>query len=242
MPSAFSLPDCKRSLKLPSGTCNAGPAFFWGETFAKREVESAPMKVYGLTGGIATGKSTVGKMIHRLVPSMTLFDSDESVQALLKSPEVLAEISEALGAVMVDGKGDLDRGKLRGLVFENEGKRKALEGVLHPKVRKECLEKREKSSRIPSTTLFVADVPLLFESGFDFGQELNLVVATSEATQRIRLKARSHFEDRMISSILKAQLPIMEKIARGDVVFWNEGSPAVLEQQLSRFLQVPHIS
>lgn len=200
------------------------------------------MKVYGLTGGIATGKSTVGKMMRRLVPSMAFFDSDESVQNLLKAPAVLSEISETLDEVIVDGKGDLDRGKLRGLVFGNEEKRKKLEEVLHPKVRKECLEKWEKSSRNASTTLFVADVPLLFESGFDFGQELNLVVATSEATQRIRLKARSHFEDRMISSILKAQLPIMEKVARGDVVFWNEGSPAVLEQQLSRFLQVPYIS
>jgi dephospho-CoA kinase len=138
--------------------------------------------------------------------------------------------------------GSLDRAGLRDLVFENEAMRKKLEGVLHPKVRKECLEKREICSKIPSTTLFVADVPLLFESGFDFDQELNLVVATSEATQRNRLKARSHFEDRMISSILKAQLPIMEKVARGDVVFWNEGCPAILERQLTRFLNSLTIS
>jgi dephospho-CoA kinase len=87
----------------------------------------------------------------------------------------------------------------------------SLETILHPKVRKECLEKLDFYSKTMSTTLFVADVPLLFESGFDFGQELNLVVATSQATQRTRLKARNHFEDRMISSILKAQLPIREK-------------------------------
>jgi dephospho-CoA kinase len=104
-------------------------------------------------------------------------------------------------------------------------------------VRNDCLEKCREASRNPLTTLFVADVPLLFESEFDFGQELNLVVATSEATQRRRLKARSHFDDRMISSILAAQLPIMEKVARGDVVFWNEGRPSILEQQLARFLE-----
>jgi dephospho-CoA kinase len=90
--------------------------------------------------------------------------------------------------------------------------------------------------------LFVADVPLLFESGFDFGQELNLVVAISQATQRTRLKARNHFEDRMISSMLKAQLTIMEKVARADVVFWNEGGFAILERQLVRFLKSLSIS
>jgi dephospho-CoA kinase len=195
------------------------------------------MKVFALTGGIATGKSTATKIMRRLMPSMVIFDCDESVQGLLKQPATLSEISEALGISVVDGDGRLDRGRLRSLVFENEGKRKILEGVLHPKVRKECLEKREISSKNSATTMFVADVPLLFESGFDFDQDLNLVVATSEATQRERLKARSHFEDKLITSILSAQLPILEKIALGDIVFWNEGSPAILERQLSRFLQ-----
>lgn len=194
------------------------------------------MKVFALTGGIATGKSTAGKMMRELVPTMAFFDCDQSVQGLLKSRPVLEEISESLKESVILSDGTLDRGKLRSLVFENAEHRKGLEAVLHPKVRKECLELREKCSKNPSTTLFVADVPLLFESGFDFDQELNLVVATSEATQRTRLKARSHFEDRMISSILNAQLPIMEKVARGDVVFWNEGCLAQLERQVSRFL------
>ncbi len=200
------------------------------------------MRTFALTGGIATGKSTAGKLMQRLLPTMAYFDCDESVQGLLKKGRVLEEISEALGQSVILPDRSLDRAGLRALVFENEEQRSRLEAVLHPKVRKECLEKREISSTNPSTTLFVADVPLLFESGFDFDQELNLVVATSEATQRTRLKARSHFEDRMISSILKAQLPIMEKVARGDVVFWNEGCPAILEKQLTRFLNSLTIS
>ena len=200
------------------------------------------MRTFALTGGIATGKSTAGEMMRRHLPSMVYFDCDESVQGLLLDGEVLEEISMVLDHSVILPDGSLDRAKLRALVFENQGMREKLEGVLHPKVRKECLEKRDKSSKNPSTTLFVADVPLLFESGFDFDQELNLVVATSEATQRTRLKARSHFEDRMISSILQAQLPILEKVARGDVVFWNEGRPATLERQLVRFLNSLSIS
>ena len=200
------------------------------------------MKVCGLTGGIATGKSTAGRILRQHDPALVLFDSDESVQGLLKQETVLAEISGALHETILLPDGSLDRSRLRDLVFADEEKRKTLEKVLHPKVRKECLEKRDKCAKNPSTTLFVADVPLLFESGFDFDQELNLVVATSEATQRTRLKARNHFEDSMIASILEAQLPIMEKVARGDVVFWNEGSPAILERQLTRFLQSLKIS
>ena len=180
--------------------------------------------------------------MRRLVPTMKFFDSDESVQNLLSLRPVLEEISVELGESVIRDDGSLNRAQLRELVFGNPVQREKLEGVLHPKVRKECLELREKCSKNPSTTLFVADVPLLFESGFDFDQELNLVVATSEATQRTRLKARSHFEDRMITSILRAQLPIMEKVARGDVVFWNEGCLAQLERQLSRFLILPSIS
>jgi dephospho-CoA kinase len=195
------------------------------------------MRTFALTGGIATGKSTAGEIMRRLMPSMGFFDCDDAVQGLLKSAAVLAELSEALGEAIVKADGSLDRGRLRARVFGNTKNRRKVEGVLHPKVRKECLEKRQKYSTLAATTLFVADVPLLFESGFDFDQELNLVVATTVATQRSRLKARSQFEDRMISSILEAQLPISEKIARGDVVFWNEGSSAILEKQLVRFLK-----
>lgn len=200
------------------------------------------MRVLALSGGIATGKSTAGKMIHSLMPTSTFFDCDESVRCLLQEQEVLEEIAETLGQSVIKTDGSLDRATLRKLVFENEISREKLETILHPKVRKECLEKLNFYSKRSLTTLFVADVPLLFESGFDFGQELNLVVATSQATQRTRLKARSHFEDRMISSILKAQLPIMEKVARADVVFWNEGSLSIMESQLARFLKSLSIS
>jgi len=195
------------------------------------------MKVIALTGGIATGKSTVGEMMRKLLPSLGFFDCDAAVQELLANPGVVEEISDVLQCSVKGAGGGVDRERLRDLVFGDEDQRKKLEGVLHPKVRKECLEKCRESSRNPSTTLFVADVPLLFESGFDFGQELNLVVATSEATQRERLKARSHLEDSMISSILRAQLSIMEKVSRGDVVFWNEGSRPILERQIARFLK-----
>ncbi len=194
------------------------------------------MKTLALTGGIATGKSTASRYLAELMPGLGFYDCDLGVKGLLGEKEVLEEISEKLGQSIILENGELDRGRLRELVFEDSVRRQKLEGVLHPLVRKECLEKREECLTNSATTLFVADVPLLFEGGFDFGQELNLVVATSPATQRARLKSRSHFDDSMISSILRAQLPIMEKVNLADVVFWNEGPPAILRRQLSRFL------
>ena len=128
------------------------------------------MNVFALTGGIATGKSTAGKMITRLMPTSAFFDRDELVQSLLQEQMVLEEISDALGQLVIKGDGSLDRAALRKLVFQNETSRGKLEAILHPKVRKECLEKRDFYSKTAPTTLFVADVPLLFESGFDFGQ------------------------------------------------------------------------
>jgi len=195
------------------------------------------MKVCALTGGIATGKSTVVEILQHLDPNIIFFDADQSVQRFLEKENVITEIVSIFGVKVQHGDGSLNRSELREIVFGFPERRKLLEGVLHPKVRKECLEKRDLYAKDPSATLFVADIPLLFESGFDFDQELNLVVAVSETTQRSRLKDRNHFGDRMISSILEAQLPIMEKVALGDVVFWNEGCPSILEKQLMRFLQ-----
>ena len=193
------------------------------------------MKVIALTGGIATGKSTALEMLTELDSGISSYDCDQAARECLENLETIREVEEALEtSLMVGGK--LDRSKLRELVFGNAGLKKKLEEIVHPKLRKECLVKVEECRMNQRTTLFVADVPLLFENGFDLGQKFNLVVATSEATQRVRLKARSHFDDRMISSILSAQLPIMEKVARADVVFWNEGRRSALKRQLSRFL------
>lgn len=194
------------------------------------------MKIVALTGGIASGKSLALQILQDLDEGVRVFDCDAWVQKLLATPRIAAEISSILKGDLVDSQGALDRHKLRSLVFDDPDQRTKLEAILHPEVRKECLVKRDEYRHDPFATLFVVDVPLLYESGFFFGQELNLVVATSCATQRVRLKARSHFEDRMIESILQSQLPILDKVAKGDVAFWNEGPPSVLRCQLQRFL------
>ena len=191
-----------------------------------------------LTGGIATGKSTVGRMIKSLIPSLSFFDCDESVARILKRPEIVDQLAVLYGAKVLDSSGQLDRSYLRESVFSDAGRRHKLERLIHPIVREECLEQLEKSAKQKKSSLFVADVPLLYENGFEFGQQISLVVACSSKTQRTRLKVRNRFDDKLISSILVAQMPILDKVMKADVVFWNEGPQTQLELQVSRFLQI----
>ena len=195
------------------------------------------MHVMALTGGIASGKSTVCRLLREWLPTVAIFDCDEVVHRLLESDdEVAAIIAESFGGDALDARGRIDRHFLRGRVFADDAARLRLEAILHPRVRQECLDSLELAAK-RGAELFVADVPLFFEKGFDFGQTQVLVVASSRSTQIQRLKARSGFDDLLIESILAAQLPVQEKMSRADVVFWNEGPPAVLRSQVRRFAQ-----
>ena len=155
---------------------------------------------------------------------------------LLADREVVGAIAEALGDGVVDRQGALRRPVVRALVFGDAAKRRDLEAILHPRVREECLEFKAQTARQGVSPLFVADVPLLFEGGFDYGHERSLLVATTRGTQLARLKSRNGFDDAMAEAILGAQWPIDDKIPLADVVFWNEGPESVLRQQLLRFL------
>ena len=196
------------------------------------------MYSFALTGGVATGKSTFGRILKDLLSSVVLFDCDAAVGRLLADPSVGGEILLALGQD-ISGKdpGGLDRTRLRERVFQDVEARERLEGILHPLVRQECLESQEKTATNPLSPLFVADVPLLFESGFDFGCERSLLVATTRETQMVRLKSREGYDDTLTEAILAAQLPIMDKVRLADVIFWNEGPHEVLRRQVSHFLR-----
>ena len=205
------------------------------------------MRVMALTGGIASGKSTVCRLLLDCIPKLEIFDCDAVVYRLLETDlKVAAALSQIFGIHVLDGLGRVDRQFLRERVFQDETARFQLESILHPRVRQECLDSRE-TAVTRGAELFVADVPLLFEKGFDFGQTGVLVVASSRSTQIQRIKVRNGFDDSMIESILAAQLPVQEKMSRADVVFWNEGPPSVLKSQIRRFAQaflmtLPHES
>ena len=195
------------------------------------------MKSFGLTGGIATGKSTAARIMQLVDPSLVLFDADLCVSQLYQEKDVLLEIEGVFGDESITKEGGLDRDYMREVVFKDKDSKEKLQQLIHPRVRKECLAMQEDAAHSVSASLFVADVPLLFEGGFDFGQSANLVVAVSRETQIKRLKMRSGFDDATVLAILAAQLPISHKVKCADIVLWNEGSMSVLETQITRFIK-----
>ena len=193
------------------------------------------MQVMALTGGIASGKSTVCRFLREFLPTIVIFDCDAAVHRMLDGDEEVAGIvREAFGSEALDANGRIDRHFLRGRVFADDAARLRLEAILHPRVKEECLASMD-AAATRGAELFVADVPLFFEKSFDIGQAQVLVVASSRATQIQRLNARGNFDETLIEAVLAAQLPVQEKIALADVVFWNEGPQAVLRAQIRRF-------
>ena len=202
-----------------------------------RAAQIARVLVFGLSGGIASGKSTACRILAATCKSAVIFDADACVHRLLSDDaRVAGEVVARFGEGVRADDGGIDRAALRRLVFSDPAARRDLEAILHPRVREECLESLQSARNLPAS-LFVADIPLLFENAFDFGQDGNLLVAAGLATRRQRLRDRNGFDDATIDSILAAQMPQEEKVRRANHVFWNEGPPSVLEAQLLRFLQ-----
>jgi transcription termination factor Rho len=194
------------------------------------------MKVIALTGGIASGKSTACRMFREWCPGLVLFEADACVRRLLEEDRAVATAVVArFGSECRLAHGGIDRAALRGRVFHRPDERRDLEGILHPRVREECLESLSRARKI-GASLFLADIPLLFESPFDFGQETSLLIAVGRDTQLKRLRERNGFDDDLARAMLDAQMPTAEKMRQADAVLWNEGPPGRLRSQIRRYL------
>jgi dephospho-CoA kinase len=198
---------------------------------------SALLNIVALTGGIATGKSTACRLILEHLPETVIFDADASVARLYDSVEVHRELIAYFGSEVMSSESLVNKPYLRKRAFSSEKDKSFLEKVFHPRVMEECLALWRETAIKGASRLFVADIPLLFERGIDFGQSANLLVATSRETQRVRLKNRNAWDDDTVAAVLRSQLPIDAKLALADMVFWNEGPEAMLAMQIRRFLE-----
>ena len=186
----------------------------------------------GLTGGIATGKSTLARLLAERA-EFTVFDADAHVHELLSSdPEVIADIRRTFS--LSSGPGEpIDRSALRQVVFNDPSARRSLEEILHPRVRTAWTELL--AACRPANRPFLADIPLLFETGAAKHFEVTVLVAASPSTQRQRLEERQLAPD-MIEGMLASQWPIGQKETRADFVIWNDGSLAALGRQTKLLL------
>lgn len=182
----------------------------------------------GLTGGIATGKSTVLRIFAER-PTLETFDADACVHRLLESsPEIAEEIGRIFGPEFLGADGKPDRSALRHLVFGDAGARRRLENLLHPLVRAEWQTHQESCALLGRD--FLPDIPLLYETGAEEFFDRAVVVACSPELQRDRLRSRGIDPD-TAQAMLASQLPIGQKMDRASFVIWNDGSLASLGRQ-----------
>jgi dephospho-CoA kinase len=191
------------------------------------------MAVIGITGGISTGKTSFCDCLQEIVPAARFFNADEAAHDLVDVPEVQQEIRNTFGDEVFLPRGDLNRAKLRAIVFGDATRKRVLERILHPRIRRQWRTDAKKHRNSPD--FFFADIPLLYEASGENLCDRVVVVACSEELQLQRLIKRMSVKLSQAKQMIKSQMPLEEKIKRADHVIWNNGPRAALMEQ-ARFL------
>src|SRR6266511_3558907 len=191
------------------------------------------MPAIGITGGICTGKSTFCECLREILPAAKFFNADQAAHALVELAEVKEEIRAAFGSGVFSSDGNLNRAKLRAIIFSDVTRKRALERILHPRIRRQWRAEAKKHRNSPD--FFFADIPLLYETGGENLCDRVVVVACSQKVQVARLAQRMSINGTEAEQMIRSQMPLDEKIARADHVVWNDGSRAALMEQ-TRFL------
>ena len=191
--------------------------------------------VIGLTGGIASGKSTVSQMFREL--SIPVIDADIIAREVVEQGKpAYNKIVEVFGEEILQADGELDRPKLGSVVFHNEEKRLQLNGIVHPAVRKEMNDQKDMYIK-EGMQAVVLDIPLLFESKLTNLVDQILVVAVAPSTQLERLMKRNGFSEEEAKARIDSQMPLIEKVTLADKIIHNDGTITETKAQLQRILK-----
>jgi dephospho-CoA kinase len=181
----------------------------------------------GLTGGIATGKSTVADTLRRL--GAEIIDADQLAREVVAPGEpALAEIVREFGDVL-HPDGTLDRKKLGAIVFGDTPRRKRLEAITHPAIRERFLARLRELEAVGFEGLVFFDAPVMIESGNYRNMDRLVVVFTGDATQRERLMARDGMSAAEAGRRMATQMPVADKAKLADYVIDNSGDRAATE-------------
>lgn len=193
------------------------------------------MEVIGLTGGIATGKSTVSRIFKE--QGISIIDADVIARKLVVPGSVaLQQITEHFGSEYVTDEGQLDRKALGRLVFGDAQKLTELNGIMNPLLR-QAIEAQIEQSAAQATQLVVLDAATLFEAHFEDLADDIMVVNIPEAVQLHRLMVRDGSSEQEASNRITSQLPLAEKVARATVVIDNSGTVAETKAQVLKWLE-----
>lgn len=187
----------------------------------------------GLTGGVASGKSTAAEAFRAL--GVPLLNADHVAREVVaKGTPALARIRSEFGADFLGANGELDRPKMRQHVFANAQARRALEGITHPAIRERLMQWRDAQAR----PYCVLDVPILIESGMFELVDRILVIDAPEDVQVARLRERDRVGAELARQMLAAQATREQRLARADDRILNTGTVAQLCAAVGRLHQL----
>lgn len=200
---------------------------------------SRPMILVGLTGGVATGKSTVAKMFERC--GAHTIDADVLArQAVEPGKPAWRAIVKTFGTQILNADRTLNRAALGNIVFRNKAKLRRLERIIHPQVAGMQEQVTKAIARKHPKAVILYEVPLLFEAGVDRRVDLVVVVTADRRTQIARLKARNGFSRAEALRRIRSQMPIKQKAAAADYVLDGTTPRTRLLNQVRRLYRELH--
>ncbi|MCT4387320.1 dephospho-CoA kinase [Leuconostoc pseudomesenteroides] len=194
------------------------------------------MLLVGLTGGIATGKSTVSGMLRDA--GLPIVDADVVAREVVEpGTTTLEKIKLAFGPSVIDN-GVLNRRRLGDIVFSNSQELARLNDIMQPAISRAMADKIN-FWRMQQVPILILDVPLLFERNYEKDGKIDkiIVVTTDEATQLERLKLRNQLSDSQARNRIRSQLPLKDKVAQADYVIDNNQDQKSLTQQVAALIE-----
>ncbi len=189
------------------------------------------MILVGLTGGVATGKSTVARMFAR--SGAVVIDADELARSVVKPHKpAWRQIVKTFGRTVLNADGTLNRHVLGAIVFRHPAKRRALERIVHPRVGREQAKLTKQAVRKDPRAVIIYDVPLLFEAGLDKKVDQVIVVTADRETQISRLKKRNGLSRAQAIRRIRSQMPLHKKARRANAVLDGTSPRASLAKEV----------
>ena len=192
------------------------------------------MRVIGLTGGIASGKTTVSNLFK--ISGVPVIDADlVARQVVEKGTDGLTALVNHFGEVILNTDGTLNRMELGKRMFSDEAIRSKVNDILQPLIRQE-ITSRMTSYKEQGKKLIVLDLPLLFEMHYENLCDDIIVVAVSIETQIARMEKRNGYTRQEALERIQSQMPLEEKVKKATIVWSNEGTLQELEQKVHQWL------
>lgn len=188
------------------------------------------MIVAGLTGGIASGKSTVAEVLRRC--GAVIIDADCIARRIVDPGQpAWQEIRAVFGEAICRPDGQIDRDALGRVVFGDADLRRRLEAITHPRVGAEIAAQLQRAARQRPDGVVIMDIPLLFETGRTEGLAEIIVVYVPQGIQRQRLMQRNGFDNEQAEARIRSQMPLEQKVRKATLVIDNGGSLEETEKQ-----------